>query len=175
MRKLRLKYTLLLILLTIFGLTKSFACSCIEQLPVAESIQISDIVFSGQVISKVITSNLSNFGYKYMGDTAKVWEEWKETYTAVVKIKVDRNYTEHYTSDTLIILTPPDGGACGVDFQIGERYIIYATIEDEYLDFFGLKRVFDNKTFWTHLCTRTQEWNTTEENQIIREIKMNKD
>jgi hypothetical protein len=49
---------------------------------------------------------------------------------------------------------------------------VYATIFDELLITDKLKRrTYDNKTFWTHQCTRTQNWNATEENEIIKETK----
>lgn len=31
------------------------------------------------------------------------------------------------------------------------------------------RRSFDNKTFWTHRCTRTQNWNITEETELLKE------
>jgi hypothetical protein len=81
-------------------------------------------------------------------------------------------YKGQLVTDTLTILTPPNDASCGVDFQVGQRYIVYATIFDEMLMTDKVKRrTFDNKTFWTNRCTRTQNWNTTEENEIIKVIK----
>lgn len=166
------KNIILTIFLILIGTFNSFACSCEGEGTVAGSVKYSDIVFSGQVISRTLTTSYDSLGIVVTGDTSKMYFKWREFPTAVVKIKVDRIFKGQLVSDTLTILTPPNGASCGYRFQVGEKYIVYATIFDEMLMTDKLKRrTFDNKTFWTHQCTRTQNWNATEENEIIKETK----
>jgi len=163
---------LLTIILTLFGTINSFACSCEGEGTVSGSVKYSDVVFSGQVISRTLTTNYDSVGIVVTGDSSKMYFEWRAYPTAVVRIKVDKMYKGQLVSDTITILTPPNGAACGYYFQVGQKYLVYATIFDELLMTDKLKRrTIDNKTFWTHQCTRTQNWNATEENDIIRETK----
>jgi hypothetical protein len=162
----------LTLILTFAWTINSFACSCEGEGTVSGSVKYSDEVFSGQVISRTLTTNYDSLGIVATGDTSKMYFNWREFPTAVVKIKVDKMFKGQLVSDTITILTPPNGAACGYHFQVGQKYIVYATIFDELLMTDQLKRrTFDNKTFWTHQCTRTQNWNTTEENEIIKETK----
>ena len=166
------KNIILTIFLILVGTFNSFACKCEGERTVAGSVKYSDVIFSGQVISRTLTNNYDSLRIVVTGDTSKMYFNWRKFPTTVVKIKVDRMYKGQLVSDTLTILTPPNGASCGYRFQIGEKYIVYATIFDEMLMTDELKRrTFDNKTFWTHQCTRTQTWNTTEENDIIKEAK----
>ncbi len=166
------KNILLTIFMILIGSMNTFACSCEEKGTVAGNVKYSDIVFSGQVVSRTLTTNYDSLGITVTGDTSNLNYKWREFPTAVVKIKVDRIYKGQLVSDTLTILTPPNGASCGYRFQVGEKYIVYSTIFDEMSMTDKLKRrTYDNKTFWTHKCTRTQNWNETEENAIIKEIK----
>lgn len=166
------KNIFLTIFLTFVWTLNSVACSCEGEGTVSGSVKYSDVVLSGQVISRTLTTNYDSLGIVVTGDTSNMYFKWHEFPTAVVKIKVDKMYKGQFVSDTITILTPPNGAACGFYFQVGHKYIVYATIFDELLMTDKLKRrTFDNKTFWTHQCTRTQGWNITEENEIIKETK----
>lgn len=166
------KNIILTIFLILVGIINSFACRCEGGGTVAGGVKYADIVFSGQVISRTLTTNYDSLGIVATGDTGKINFNWREFPTAVIKIKVDRIFKGQMVSDTLTILTPPYGASCGYRFQVGEKYIVYATIVDEMLMTNKLKRrTFDNKTFWTHQCTRTRNWNAIEENEIIKETQ----
>lgn len=162
----------LTIILMFVGIVNSFACSCEGESNVSESLAYSDVVFSGQVISISVNTNYDSLGVVLTGDSSKMMYNWREYPTYVVKFKVDRIFKGEITTDTITILTPPSGAACGYRFKFGEKYIVYSTLYDELLSTNNLKRrTFDNKTFWTHLCTRTQIWNVTEENEILNMCK----
>jgi hypothetical protein len=159
-------------ILIIIGAVNTFACSCEGEATVPSSVKYSDVVFNGQVISRTLTTNYDSLGIVVTGDTSKMYFKWRDSPIAVVRIKVDKMYKGHLVSDTLTILTPPSDAACGYNFQVGQKYIVYATIFDEMLMTDKLKRrTFDNKTFWTHQCARTRNWNITEENEIIKVTK----
>lgn len=169
----RKQSNLLLTLILVFvGTINSFACSCEGEGTVSGSVKHSDVVFSGEVISRTVTANYDSLGMVVTGDTSNMYLKWRELPTAVVKIKVDKMFKGQLVYDTITILTPINGAACGYNFQVGQKYIVYATIFDELLMTDKLKRrTFDNKTFWTHQCTRTQNWNTSEETEILKETK----
>lgn len=159
--------SILLLVLTI----ESIACSCEGKGTVTNSVTYADVVFSGQLITRSLTKNYDSLGIIITGDTSKIHYDWRKYPIAVIRIKVDKIFKGQLLSDTIIILTPPNGAACGYSFQVGQKYIVYATIFDELLITDQYKRrTNSNKTFWTHQCTRTQDWNKTEEHEILMAI-----
>lgn len=77
-------------------------------------------------------------------------------------------YKGKITSDTLTIYTGLGNGDCGIQFEIGEKYIVYGENET----YFGqLNNDFNfpktKNTFWTYSCLRTTFYNQDE----IREIE----
>jgi len=164
--------TFLTIFLTFIGTINAFACRCQDELPVSASVKRSDVVFSGQVISKTLTKNFDSLGIVMTGDNAKMGINWREAPIVVVKIKVEKMYKGRLTASILTVLTAYSGAACGVYFQTGEKCIVYATRFDEILGSLKIKRRSKDKTaFWTHSCTRTQGWNGEEEREIMKEMK----
>jgi len=162
------RHLLQAIALAFFGTLKSYACSCMG-VTVKENFKYSDAVFSGRVISRTLTSDYTKLGVIITGDTSENYLRRNNYPTAVIKIKVDKMYKGKSTSKILTVLTPPNEAACGYFFKVGKKYIIYATIFDEMLSTGNLKRrTFDNSTFWTHLCTRTNKWDSTEEKEILK-------
>jgi len=165
----RYKNIILTVVLNLVWTLNSIACSCEGKATVSASVKHSDFVFSGQVIFKTLTTKYDSLGIIATGDTSKKHFKWRNYPTAVVRIRVDKMYKGKLTSKILTVLTPPNGAGCGYSFKVGKKYIIYATIFDEMLGTDRLKRrTFDNKTFWTHQCTRTGEWNSIEEKEILK-------
>ncbi|AHM60053.1 hypothetical protein D770_08980 [Flammeovirgaceae bacterium 311] len=163
----KMKQSLLRILLVSFlaysNAGDALACKCQGTSTVHGSVRSADIVFSGEVLSSTITYNYDSLGVEITGDTTDMKFQWRGIPTAVVIIKVDKIYKGKSSSDIITILTSTRGASCGVLFNIGSIYIVYATVTDELPFTDKLKRrTFDCKTFWTHQCTRTQEWNKEE-------------
>ncbi|WP_343703281.1 hypothetical protein [Chitinophaga sp.] len=158
----------LAISLFLMGTINAFACSCQGEGSVPQNMKRSDAVFSGQVISFTLTTNYDSLRIVVTGDTSSLDMNWRQIPIAVVKIKVDKMYKGKHASDTLTILTPSTSAACGVRFQTGRKYIVYARASDE-LPLVPRRRSLDKRTFWTHLCTRTQGWNTLEEKEILKQ------
>lgn len=160
------------IIFTIVSTLNSVACSCEGQGTVSGNIKSSDAVFSGEVISKVFTSNYDSLGKILTGDTSKMYFNELKFPSAVVRIKVDRMYKGELVSDTLTILTPPNGASCGFHFEVGKKYIVYSSKVDKLFSSIDFeRRGTDLHTFWTHQCTRTQILNSTEEEYILDEMK----
>ena len=158
------------IIFAIVSTLNSIACSCKGQGTVSGNIKNSDAVFSGEVISKVLTTNYDSLGIVVSGDTSKMYFKWHEFPSIAVRIKIDRMYKGQLVSDTLTILTPPNGSSCGFHFEVGQKYIVYSSKVDKIFSAIDLeRRSINNQTFWTHQCTRTQYWNSSEEDEILEE------
>lgn len=63
------RITFLSIILTFAGITNSLACSCEGEGTVAGGVKHADVVFSGQVISRIVTKNYDSLGIVITGDT----------------------------------------------------------------------------------------------------------
>jgi hypothetical protein len=155
--------------LTLLNSEPLFACSCDGESTVKEAVKYSDIVFKGRVVSKNVTIDLSAFGVTIKGDTTSNSFATRQLRNAVAvfKIKVDKIYKGKSQSDTITIITPTNPAGCGVSFQLGQNYIVYGTMNDETLKTNDIKRFStNNKTYWTHLCTRTGLFFEGEEREI---------
>ena len=134
------------------------ACSCQGEVTMFESKKYADIVFSGTVKTRIVTKNFDSLGVKSTNkDFANSY--WKDFPIAVINFQIDKIWKGKQTSKVINILTPPNGASCGYYFEIGQKYIVYATIKGMGIGSKLEKVIFDNKTFWTHQCSRTQLWN----------------
>ena len=170
--KKQFKYLLFVILMITAGTESAFACRCSGEGTVSNGVKYSDAVLTGTIISKTLSSNYDSLGVVVTGDTSELNFNWRQIPISVVSIKIDKMYKGQLVSDTLTILTPYSSSSCGYRFVVGQKYIVYATLYDELLMTDKLKRrTFDNKTYWTHQCTMTKNWNQYEENEIISVLK----
>jgi predicted Zn-ribbon and HTH transcriptional regulator len=152
-----------------------FACNCMDEEDINSHIQHADIVFGVKVISKIITTNYDSLNISTTQNSSNSIFNWQEIASSVVKIKVDKIFKGQAKADTIIIITPAYSASCGINFKQNEKYILYATLVDE----ISLRTqvntsAFRNSVFWTNECTRTQAWNSTEENEIVNFIKSSK-
>jgi hypothetical protein len=114
---------LLAMVITCFGVESAWACSCVVPPPPREALAASDAVFLGKVIKTRRDAKGINEGNLFA--TFRVRQLWKGG-----------------LGQEVVIETPPNSAACGVAFQEGKEYLIYASMQD------GSLR--------THLCTRTK-------------------
>jgi hypothetical protein len=148
------------ILLFVFLLpVYSLACTCNGINEVNDEVKVVDAVIIASVISKeyihIVDSTLSTYNknislYKY---TFVVHEKFKG----------------RISKDTISIFTGPSAASCGINFKIGEKYIVYG-FKKSY--FRKEKRKISPKgenIFWTHKCTRTRPF-SKEESIKIREL-----
>jgi hypothetical protein len=87
-------------------------------------------------------------------------------------ILVQEVYKGKFSKDTLTIYTGLGNGDCGVQFEIGKKYIVYGENET----YFGqanndFKFPKAKNTFWTYVCLRTTQYN---QNEIIEIEKFTK-
>ena len=133
----------------------SFACSCAELLPMKKAIQQADVVFTGKILSK--ESLTAKDGE--LSDYLKTQVNYKVLVTTMHKGKVKNKI--------LTVLTgPASGGDCGYGFKIGSSYTIFT-----YTHPVIIKGKTVNKFLTTSICTRTQKFEKTEYNKIVKYCK----
>lgn len=138
-----------------------FACTCDGTSTVKGSLEGSDLVIIGKVISgeefRALDSTIGgNRYYSYP----------KMRYRVAIKEKFKGNCA----SDTITIITGLGGGDCGYQFGVGYEYLIY-----------GYKQFQDKLTnqpvnvFETNICTRTRDSSDTKEILELRTLVGKKD
>jgi hypothetical protein len=163
--------TIFLIILFQLWTTALLCCSCDGESTVKEGIEGSNLVASATVISQTITTNLQQLAI-IQGDTTDFTYKLLKYPSRVVKLKITTLYKGQVSSDTIIIITPPNGASCGVHFEVGKQYIIYGTTQDEVNQSEKNARKSANNTiYWTHSCSRTSPWCKDEEAEIIKLTK----
>lgn len=153
--------------LTISNPKSAVACSC-GHITVAAALKYADIVFTGRVVSKTSTTNLSSYRVTVQGDTSSSSSSVQfKAPVSVVKIKLDKIYKGKSGSDTITIITALRGASCGIAFQEGEKYTVFASTNDFMRG--NLKRFStNNKTYFAHLCYGTSRYSE----DTVREIKV---
>jgi len=157
----------------LFGFTNktAIACSCAGESTVEVGYKSADIVASGQVIS---------FETEWLPDSTRIKEmvelgfpaesldkRLNGNYLRKVLILVDTVYKGKIRNDTLTIYTGMGGGDCGFRFKEGQKYIIYGDTNSYFGDFFKDQEFPDGQNvYWTNICTRTQEHNRKEINEL---------
>jgi prolyl-tRNA synthetase len=158
-RKMRIISAVSCLLLLTLLVRPAAACKCQGETTVRAAVQHAQVVASGRVISRLVTANLKPYGIVITGDTTSWAYHAMKFSVAVYRLKVDKIYKGEIVADTLTILTPANGAGCGVRFEVGERYIVYATVMDEMAHSSAVRRVSTGgRAYWTHQCTRTSEW-----------------
>lgn len=108
------------------------ACSCAPPPPPREALKGSTAVFSGKVV-EVKRHDEFRFAVVFAAE-----ESWKG---------IDAR--------EVVVYTPDNGAACGVNFEKGRRYLVYA---NEVPQGEPAKKVLS-----THLCTRTKKLDDAKE------------
>lgn len=103
------------------------ACSCMPPPPPAQAVDESDVVFDGTV-ARIETIDPAD-GFSALRVDFVVHTQWKGV-----------------TEGRVSVLTAGDGATCGVYFELGRRYIVYARDTEPH------------GRLETHLCTRTGPW-----------------
>lgn len=102
------------VLTVLLGATSTaYACSCVAVIPQEESFEKSKAVFSGTVLGVTLEENpvqeLIGSGHSYKKVKIDVGKAWKGISTKTVTVG-----------------TAQHGAACGYDFEVGTKYLVYA-------------------------------------------------
>ena len=127
--KLFIPFGLLMMFFLFWKPLDASACSCMMLPPPEDALNEADAVFSGEVVKIIENGKIT----KGSGKTVhfKVNEVWKGT-----------NESE------VVITTGNNEGDCGIPFEEGQKYLVYATMSDMYV----------NNTLSTTICHRTTEF-----------------
>jgi len=150
-----MKKAFLLILIFIFSITKTFACSCIEtneslSKKVEKAFNQSDLIISGKVIEVVIVNKAK---MKSSADPII----YKFEIIKTVKGKTEKEIIE--------IASEIGGASCGYKFELGKSYLVYARKSTHFAEM--TKNEFD---FVTSLCDRNQKLNNVDKKEL-RKLK----
>jgi hypothetical protein len=104
--------TIVVILVLLLIGSNSFACSCTGKSSVKEAVRNSDIVFGGKVLFVKRVDYLRWQGIPMVGK--------------LVTLLVQEQAKGILHSDTVVIATGSGGADCGVQFQEGHSYLVYA-------------------------------------------------
>lgn len=165
--------TIFTLLLLISNSIQMFACSCLGQRTIQEEVKYSDAVVVGTIISNQIVTLIDSTILKmFSSDTLMQNSNFYKMPIARYELLVLEVYKGKITNDTLLIFTGLGSGDCGIEFEIGKKYIVYGKNET----YFGqtnndYKFPKAKNTFWTHICMRT---NLFYEEEIIEIEKFTK-
>lgn len=112
----------LLLLFTLPLASPASACSCLPPPPPGEALQQAEAVFLGEVVGNRLVEDPGGASGRQV--TFRLLRRWKGPETAEV-----------------VVATPRDEAGCGVWFEPGEAYLVYAHPSEGHLQ--------------TTLCTRT--------------------
>lgn len=161
----------LIVLLTfgmLFTTSELHACSCIGESTVKQEIKSSDAVFAGKIISKELVEIVDSMLFKLYGsDSSAINRESYTSRLAKYELVITSSYKGKISSDTVEIYTGLGGGDCGVRFEIGKAYLVYAK-KDHYKGALISESQFPSgaNIFWTDICTRTTLMNDEEIKQV---------
>ena len=132
--------------------TEVYACDCKGEKSVKEEFILSKSVISGRVISReevIVTDKTIEKSTKNSRNGKLILK-----YTFLISEK----YKGEFSTDTIAIYTGIGESDCGVQFEIGENYIVYG-IDGIYKD-----RIFTDKesSLWTINCLRTRKYEKKE-------------
>jgi hypothetical protein len=145
-----MKNYIIIICLVFFG-NFCNACVCSETASREKTIQSTDVIIIGKVISK---ESFSKEDYKISGLRMN-YVKYRVIVSQTLKGKV--------TSKILIIATTPGGaGDCGYNFQIGKTFLIYLDKRDDNKK---------DKFLYTSICTRTNIFQKREFDEVKKYCK----
>ncbi|SFT68196.1 hypothetical protein SAMN05216474_1769 [Lishizhenia tianjinensis] len=157
-------FTILLLMITYWSL----ACSCDGRSKVSVAYNSADLVVLATVVDSQIIHIWSDtlFARSLYNDSQKsmTYREFKERHFSIRMIDYSVEVDTLFKQDTihqaskLIIRTGLGGGDCGVEFEIGESYLIYAYSESSVVyteEKLGRSEEELQGIYNTNDCTRT--------------------
>lgn len=131
----------ILFLASVFAVNASnvFACSCFtpEGIPIEKQVKDaytkSSSVFVGQVVDVI-----------------------KKPETNLIKFRVEKSWNNKFQKE-MTVSTPGNSAMCGYEFQVGKKYLVYASGENDKLS--------------TYLCTRTASATANKDVALLNKIK----
>ena len=156
-----MKKTFLLILIFLFSITKTLACSCVgtnESLSkkVEKAFIQSDLI----IIGKVIDIKIVNTG-KFKSSADPI----------IYKFEIIKAVKGKLKKEIIEIASETNGASCGYKFELGKSYLVYSRKSTHFSSMTNNK--FD---FVTSLCDRTQKLKNVNKNELqkLKELSSGK-
>ncbi|NQX97079.1 MAG: hypothetical protein HRT73_04250 [Flavobacteriales bacterium] len=166
---------LIITIIILISTTAIYACSCIGEVTVNEELKKSDLVIVGTVIDSQIvkfwgdttsTKTFFDMGIKQGEiDSSLSYEYWKNNnsfaYFELIDftVIVEKRFKGTRQTDTITVRTGFGGGDCGFNFNVGQRYLIYAE-EEHRIKYSQNKPGREKKEligiYRTNICWRTK-------------------
>lgn len=165
-------------------MTTCLACTCIgkgDQVT-ASAFKSVDVVVKGKIISVTNYTYYDTMAYSLAGIKFNPKE-----HSLLVRnlnlyhLLIDKTYKSTSTlPDTISVISERGSGSCGFEFTVGKEYILYGNAWKEKAIHIrqrwnrSKKRVIENErknTFYTDICTFTQEANKEELKNLERFTK----
>lgn len=159
----RFGFIILFILQVCLG-HKLHACSCMGKSNFKESIKNTDAIFIGTVLNAESIRLIEKIARElYPNDTASQNNYSGNMNVIRYDVLVENIYKGKITRDTIFVYSGTGSGDCGIEFSIGEKYIVFGEKET----YFGqinntLKFPKGKNIFWTDICSPTTLYNETE-------------
>ena len=150
--------------------SSTFACDCVGESTVEESVKSADIVAVGTVISKSLVTLTDSEEIKLFHPDTLLYKTFPYSMTIVqYKVVIEQVFKGKKSSDTIIVYTGVGHGDCGYNFVIGDKYIIYGQ-KETYIghDFNKFNFPKGEDIYWTDICKRTTLFSDIELNEIKR-------
>jgi hypothetical protein len=153
-----MKKTFLLVLILLFSITKSFACSCAEtneslSKKVEKAFTKSDLIISGKVIDVKIVNKA-----RIISSADPII--YKFEITKIIKGKLNKQVVE--------IASEERGARCGYKFELGKSYLVYGRKSTHFSS--QTNNEFD---FVTSLCDRNQKLEIVDKKEFRKLKKLN--
>lgn len=142
---------------------KAFSCSCGADLPIKEEFNRQGLVVSGRIISSELVE-IDSTGEVVVQNERDYFKYQFRRYHLVIK----EVYKGQFSQDTIAIYSSVSDASCGYYFEVDKSFLVYG-IDHEVRDTKDQPELPSGKNLiWTHLCTRTKEYDKKEANKLKR-------
>jgi hypothetical protein len=152
-----LRIFLFLCLLIAWPNLRATACSCVGTSTVAGGLKGADFVAVGTVKARTrvtvstILKSADQIASLSASDTTFLFYRYRYT------IEIEEVYKGAKKEKTVEIFTGAGGGDCGVQFAVGSKYVIYASLQRTFFVRTNGQQVKAGPFLTTNICTRTKE------------------
>ncbi len=106
-------------------------------------------------IEKQVRGAYTKSSSVFVGEVVEVIKK-PDVYSVIVKFKVKKTWNKNFQKE-ITLLTASEDSLCGYAFEIGKKYLVYATE--------------NNNNLMTNICTRTASVTSNKDIAILNKIK----
>ena len=141
----------------------AFSCTCGSEPSVKEEFINKDLIVSG----KIISSEMVAFDSAGKLIVQRKWDLSKYTIRRY-KLVIREVFKGKFYQDTITIYSDISDASCGYYFETGKSYLVYGMDHTKPLMEDIPQLPSGKNLIWTHLCTRTREYDEKEASKLRR-------